>query len=44
MKIILKDDIISAVSSTELRRDFEKSKDLIPEKIYDYLKDRGVYL
>ena len=43
MKIILKDEVIPAVSSTELRRDFEKSKDLLPEKVYYYLKDRGVY-
>ena len=43
MKIILKDEVIPAVSSTQLRRDFEKSKDLLPEKVYYYLKDRGVY-
>ena len=44
MRIILKDDIIPAVSSTELRNNFEKSKHLLPENIYNYLKDRGVYL
>ena len=44
MRIILKDDVIPAVSSTELRNNFEKSKHLLPEKIYNYLKDRGVYL
>ena len=43
MKIILKDEVIPAVSSTQLRRDFEKNKDLLPEKVYYYLKDRGVY-
>ena len=43
MRIILKDDIIPAVSSTELRNNFEKSKHLLPENIYNYLKDRGVY-
>ena len=43
MKIILKDEVIPAVSSTQLRRDFEKSKHLLPEKVYYYLKDRGVY-
>ena len=43
MKIILKDDIIPAVSSTELRQDFEKSKDLLPSKIYEFLTERGVY-
>lgn len=43
MKIILKDDIIPAVSSTELRQEFENNKDLIPEKIYKFLKERGVY-
>ena len=43
MKIILKEDIIPAVSSTELRQEFENNKDLIPEKIYKFLKERGVY-
>ena len=43
MKIILKDDIIPAVSSTELRQEFENNKDLIPEKMYKFLKERGVY-
>ena len=43
MKIILKDDIIPAVSSTELRQEFENNKDLIPEKIYKFLRERGVY-
>ena len=43
MKIILKDDIIPAVSSTELRQEFENNKDLIPEKIYKFLKEGGVY-
>ena len=43
MKIIVKDDIIPAVSSTELRQEFENNKDLIPEKIYKFLKERGVY-
>ena len=43
MRIILKDDVIPAVSSTELRQEFENNKDLIPEKIYKFLKERGVY-
>ncbi|MGI6279886.1 MAG: nicotinate (nicotinamide) nucleotide adenylyltransferase [Acutalibacteraceae bacterium] len=43
MKIILKNEVIPAVSSTELRRSFSSAKSLIPPEIYDYLKKRGVY-
>lgn len=43
MKITVKDEIISAVSSTELRKDFKTNKRLIPEKIYDYLSEKGIY-
>ncbi len=43
MKIILMDDLIPNVSSTELRNDFFAKKELLPEKIFNYLKDKGVY-
>ncbi len=43
MKIILKDDLIPTVSSTQVRNNFEKSQSLLPHKIYDFLKESGVY-
>ena len=43
VKIILMDEVIPTVSSTEIRNDFNNSKRLIPEKIFAYLKNRGVY-
>lgn len=43
MRIILKDDIIPDISSTQLRNDFSAGKKLLPEKIYKYLCERGVY-
>lgn len=44
MKITVKDEIISAVSSTEIRQNFLASKALLPEKIYNYLLNRGEYV
>lgn len=43
MKIIVKQEIIPAVSSTEIRGDFKAAKKLLPEKIYNFLVERGVY-
>ncbi len=43
MLINVIDKKITAVSSTEIRNDFEKSKALIPQKIYDYINKRGIY-
>ena len=43
MKITVKDEIIPAVSSTEIRNNFEGSKNLLPKKIYNYLSDRREY-
>ncbi len=43
MEVILKDDIITDVSSTQLRSSFDENKRLLPEKVYSFLKDRGVY-
>ena len=43
MNIILKEEIIPLVSSTEIRSDFKNNKDLLPTKIYDFLSEREVY-
>lgn len=43
MNIIIKDDIITAVSSTQIRSSFSKSRSLLPEKIYNFLSNRRVY-
>ncbi len=41
MKIILNDTAIPNISSTEFRNSKESS--LLPQKIYDYIKERGIY-
>lgn len=41
MQIILMDDEISSISSTDFRN-FQKA-DLLPEKVYNYIKERGLY-
>ncbi len=41
MKIILMDEEISNVSSTDFRN--EPIASLLPEKIYNYIKERGLY-
>ncbi len=43
MKITVLDNEIPNVSSTEIRENFSSSKELLPEKIYEYLMERGVY-
>ena len=43
MEITVMSEVITAVSSTFIRNNFEKSRDLVPEKIYNYIKDRGIY-
>lgn len=35
---------ITAVSSTQIRKDIEGNKHLLPEKIYKYIKDKGIYI
>ncbi len=44
MLLTVKEDIINAVSSTYIRNNFQKSKNLLPPEIYKYLSDRRVYL
>ena len=43
MEIILKDDIIPDISSTQVRANFKGLKDSVPVSIYDFLTERGVY-
>lgn len=43
MKITVMSEIITSVSSTYIRNNAEKSRELLPEKIYDYIKDGGIY-
>ncbi len=43
MKIIIKNDLITDVSSTELRENFSQNVSLIPTEIYDFLTERGAY-
>ena len=37
------DQIITNIASSKIRIDFNNSKEFIPEKIFDFLKDRGIY-
>lgn len=43
MRIILKEDKIPQVSSTELRNNFSLGEKLLPPEIFKFLKERGVY-
>ncbi|MGN0494241.1 MAG: nicotinate (nicotinamide) nucleotide adenylyltransferase [Acutalibacteraceae bacterium] len=43
MKITVMSETITAVSSTYIRNNIEKSRELLPEKIYNYIKDGGIY-
>ena len=43
MEITVMDEVITAVSSSYIRNNFENSRDLLPEKIYNYILDRGIY-
>lgn len=42
MDIIIKNDIIPTVSSTMLRENKMKSRELFPPKVYEFLTERGV--
>jgi nicotinate-nucleotide adenylyltransferase len=44
MKIKLKDELISSVSSTAIRNNFDENADFLPKKIRDFLNKRGVYI
>ncbi len=43
MKITVMSEVITAVSSSFVRNNFDKSRTLVPEKIYDYIKAGGIY-
>ena len=43
MKITVKDEVIPAVSSTQIRNSFKLSKALLTEKIYNFLSVGGEY-
>ncbi len=43
MKIKVMDKIIPSVSSTEIRSDFAKAKELLPDKIFEFLYEKGIY-
>ena len=43
MNISVNETRIKGVSSTEVRNDFKKAKELLPENIFEYLNSKGVY-
>lgn len=43
MKITVKEEIIPAVSSTYIRNNIDNAVGLVPDKVYSYLKNRGIY-
>ena len=43
MDITVKDEVITAVSSTDIRKNFNSSKRFLPEKIHKFLLERGEY-
>ena len=43
MKLKVMDEVITSVSSSYIRNNFEKSREFLPERIYDYIKNRGIY-
>lgn len=43
MKITVCDDDVPAVSSSYIRNNIEKSRDLLPERVYEYIVDGRIY-
>lgn len=43
MKLKIKDELITNTASSIIRKDFSSAKKYIPEKIFDFLKERGIY-
>ena len=43
MKITVMSEVITAVSSSYIRNNLDKSRGLLPKKIYNYILDRGIY-
>ena len=44
MDITVMDEIITNVSSTEIRNDFSMAEKLIPTEIYNFLKEKRIYI
>ena len=43
MRLTVKNEVIPCVSSTEIRNNFKAAKKLLPQKIFSFLVERGVY-
>lgn len=43
MKITVMSEVITAVSSSYIRNNFDKARALVPEKIYEYIKAGRIY-
>lgn len=43
MEITVMDKVIPCVSSTEIRQNFKLAKPLLPQGIYEFLNERGIY-
>ena len=43
MRLTVKNEVIPCVSSTEIRNNFKAAKKLLPQKIFRFLVERGVY-
>ncbi len=44
MDITVREEIITSISSSEIRENFLSNKGLLPEKIYEFLTNRGEYV
>ncbi len=44
MNITVMDEVIPTASSTEIRNDYNKAQSLLPEKIFEFLKEKRIYL
>ena len=43
MKIIYIKEKITAAASSQIRKNIEESAELLPPKVYDYIKEKGIY-
>ena len=43
MRLILKENVIPEISSTQLRKNIDAGREFLPDRIYEFLKRRGVY-
>ncbi|MBQ3817410.1 MAG: hypothetical protein II802_03990, partial [Clostridia bacterium] len=42
-EITVFEENIECISSTEIRKDLKANKNLLPEKIYEYIEQKGLY-